>query len=94
MIRKAIRHALKSATDSISTTDWSAVVFKSRSGADSFDENDTDNKDDLCAVCHQSATERPAVNVNHNYRSWTGTPTSGKHQEGSDCLTCHPHGEK
>lgn len=47
-------------------------------GIDSGDEQDTDNQDDICAVCHTQTT--------HNLRD---SVTS--HYQGN-CFTCHPHG--
>ncbi len=90
MIRRKIKHApTDAATDVTSASSWSAVVFRSTTGADSFDEADTDNTDDLCTVCHQSAAENPDDNVDHNYRSAT---LASDHQVGNDCTQCHPHG--
>ncbi|MHB8764743.1 MAG: hypothetical protein ACYDA8_10480, partial [Deferrisomatales bacterium] len=91
MIRRKVKHGLTRDADPVSTTNWSAVVFKSRAGADSFDENDADNKDDLCAVCHvlyasQAERTNPDIaNVDHNYRA----QATASHQEASNCTLCH-----
>ncbi|GAB4249390.1 MULTISPECIES: hypothetical protein [Deferrisoma] len=92
MIRKKIKHApTDSEADVKNTNWWSAVVFTSTTGTDSFDEPDTDNTDDLCTVCHQSSSENANDNVNHNYRSQT---LASDHQVGNNCTQCHPHGGK
>jgi hypothetical protein len=49
-------------------------------GQDSLDEDDTDNKDDMCAVCHTT--------TDHNRRDGTA---QGTHREDSACITCHLH---
>ncbi|MDT8442159.1 MAG: CxxxxCH/CxxCH domain-containing protein [Desulfuromonadales bacterium] len=56
------------------------VVFTNTTGADSFDELDADNVDDICATCHTTTV--------HNNLAVAGT-----HKEGDNCLTCHGHTE-
>ncbi|MCP4169049.1 MAG: CxxxxCH/CxxCH domain-containing protein [Chloroflexi bacterium] len=58
-----------------------AVFFLSRSGDNSFDEPDDDNRDDLCATCHTSTAH------NRNPSNWRERP----HYEGADCAQCHKH---
>lgn len=57
------------------------VIFTARTGADSFDEPDDDNRDDLCATCH--------TQTEHNRLPSNRAQTS--HFEGVDCTTCHKH---
>lgn len=61
------------------------VVFTALTGANSYDEVDAANGDDICATCHIfSAT------MTHN----TSTNQGGAHNEGTNCFTCHlPHTE-
>jgi len=60
------------------------VVFSARTGADSFDEVDTNNADDICATCHTAANQTKQ----HNNKDNLGTHAAGNKQ-GADCMTCH-----
>ncbi|MDT8422430.1 MAG: CxxxxCH/CxxCH domain-containing protein, partial [Desulfuromonadales bacterium] len=55
-----------------------SVVLYNVIGADSFDEADAANGDDICATCHTATV--------HNNQAASGT-----HHEGENCLTCHGH---
>ncbi|MDT8442300.1 MAG: CxxxxCH/CxxCH domain-containing protein, partial [Desulfuromonadales bacterium] len=55
------------------------VAFADKTGTDSYDEDDTVNTDDICATCHIYPT------VTHNTRTNEGV----RHNEGTDCFTCH-----
>lgn len=57
------------------------ITFTARSGANSFDEPDDNNADDLCATCHTRTT--------HNRQPSNRAETP--HFEGVDCTTCHKH---
>jgi predicted CxxxxCH...CXXCH cytochrome family protein len=67
------------------------VAFTARTGAGSFDPLEVSgaNTNTVCVVCHQNSTENGTLNVAHNFRTSTVNPD---HNEGSNCATCHPHG--
>jgi len=58
------------------------VVFSATTGADSYDEADGVNTDDICASCHTATS--------HNNRAATGFHRAGD-LRGSDCTQCHTH---
>jgi predicted CXXCH cytochrome family protein len=65
------------------------VVFTALTGADSFDENDATDTDDLCATCHSNAN-----NPGFPMTSHTGgdhTAAGGNDERGNDCTACHSH---
>ncbi len=58
-----------------------SIIFTARAGPNSFDEADSDNRDDLCATCHtRTAHNRQPSNRDQR-----------PHYEGQDCATCHKH---
>lgn len=57
------------------------VTFTARTGADSFDELDDDNQDDVCATCH---TETSHNRVPSNREEV-------EHFESGTCTLCHSH---
>ena len=66
--------------NSTSTGNFSGtVVFNALTGANSYDEVDAGNSDDLCATCHTYPT------TTHNNKTNEGVA----HNEGTDCFTCH-----
>ena len=64
-----------------------AVVFTAETGGNSYDEPDAENRDDICATCHSS------TNVAHSYESAT-YPSINDHEQGANCVDCHPHGDR
>jgi hypothetical protein len=76
-------------SDDGATIETFNVVLKAKSGADSLDEDDSDNKDDLCAVCH-NVTDTEGEGADHNRSDNSGSA----HQEDNDCTTCHFHSER
>ncbi len=63
------------------------VVFTSWTGADSFDESDSADADDLCATCHSNAANPGYPMTDHV----GGNHGTGYDERGGDCTTCHPH---
>ncbi len=51
--------------------------------ANSFDETDTANADDVCATCHDTTL--------HNKQPYTVATHAGGAKTGSNCLDCHAH---
>ena len=69
-----------------------AVVFTSRTGADSFDENDgpysaAADTDDICATCHAAATGGAAGTGGGSHDGLAGP----FEMRGQDCTPCHAH---
>ncbi len=64
------------------------VVFTAETGADSFDEVDTDNPDidDICVTCHINSNNPGYPMTNHE-----GGDHGGADYRGLACTTCHPH---
>jgi len=57
------------------------VVFTAETGPNSFDDGDPAANDGICQVCHTS--------TNYHKHDDDGTGTS--HQDGTNCISCHPH---
>ena len=77
-------YMVKSVTPSYSGT----VTFTATTGANSYDETDSVNADDICATCHSSAN-----GTTHNNKENTGIHAGGA-KTGQDCFTCHlPHSD-
>ncbi len=79
------------ATTSITVLD-NPVVFTSRTGANSFDENDgpynpADDLDDVCATCHVAATGGGVGTGGGGHDGLLG-PFD---MRGEDCMQCHDH---
>jgi hypothetical protein len=69
-----------------------AIVFTSRTGADSFDENDgaydpVNDTDDVCATCHAPATGGGA-GTGGGAHNGTSSPFEAR---GDKCTDCHGH---
>ncbi len=66
-----------------SASPWTNVLFTSRTGANSFDEDDLSNGDDLCNACH--------VTLDHSNNNPAPNSTN-EHAMGVQCTaTCHTH---
>lgn len=57
------------------------VAFTATTGANSYDEVDAANGDDICATCHTAGNQTQQ----HNNKTNTGVA----HNEGLDCFNCH-----
>lgn len=55
------------------------VVFTARTGPGSFSDGDPVANDGICQVCHTATS----------YHRYDGSGAA--HNEGTDCVTCHPH---
>jgi len=65
------------------TINGNPVRFLSRTGADSFDDPNKDDRYDLCATCHLGRT---SVHPGGDHR-----PAGDLDLRGADCTTCHLH---
>ncbi|OGR29462.1 MAG: hypothetical protein A2005_01680, partial [Desulfuromonadales bacterium GWC2_61_20] len=63
------------------------VVFAAVTGANSYDEADAANGDDICATCH---TYSGGTLTAHNNKTNEGVA----HNEGTNCFTCHKSHEE
>ncbi len=59
------------------------IVFTARTGANSFDDPDKDDRNDLCATCHIGRTR---LHPGGDHR-----PAGDLDLRGTDCTTCHRH---
>jgi len=64
-----------------STAFSGTVAFTATTGANSYDEADAANGDDICATCHTAANQTNQ----HNNKTNSGIA----HNEGADCFNCH-----
>lgn len=74
-----------------------AVVFISRTGADSYDENDgpapddaADNQDDICGTCHSYTLPVDGPNYTGG-GDHEGTGAFNSDERGNNCFGCHDH---
>ena len=94
MIRGKIKNdPTRTETEAENSNYWTDVVFRQRGdpagsaaqglAADSFDEDQTSNADDLCNVCH----------FGFRWSNLDPADDTQPHFLGKRCVTCHPHGE-
>ena len=95
MIRGKIKNdPTRTETEAENSNFWTDVVFQRRGdpagapaqglAADSYDEDQASNGDDLCNVCHSG----------FRWSNLDPADDTQQHFLGKRCVTCHPHGEQ